>query len=194
MADARTLAAYAEHAARYAARFDAGAPSPALAAFLARMPAGARILDLGCGPGGASAHMAAAGHAPDPVDASPEMVALARARGLDARRAQFDDLDAAGAYDGVWANFSLLHATRNEIPRHLRAVIRALRPGGWLHLGMKTGSGEARDALGRRYTYVTTEELDAWTPGVEREAVATGDEPGLDGTRAPYVLWLGRRT
>lgn len=191
MADERTIAVYNAKAGDYARMVDSGGPDQTLRDFIAALPEGARVLDLGCGPGAASAHMQAAGLAPDPVDASAEMVALARERhGLAARLATFDDLDAIALYDGVWANFSLLHAPRADLPRHIAAISRALRPGGLFHIGMKTGAGEARDPIGRFYTYVTIPELRALLEGagfqIFRET--TGKDRGLAGTLDPYVI------
>lgn len=189
--DARTLAVYAARAQDYADRFRTAHPDRHLTAFMASLPPGARVLDLGCGPGNASAFLRAAGFQPDPVDASPEMVALANARhSLGAQIATFDDIDAVAAYDGVWANFSLLHAPRAELPRHLRALHRALRPGGTLHLGLKTGTGEGRDAFGRFYTYVTVPELCGLVEGAGFTVTATeeGREKGLAGTDDPFVI------
>ncbi len=191
MTDAETLAVYAAQAEAYARRFAGDAPSRSLRDFIALMPPAGRVLDLGCGPGAASAHMRAAGLRPDPVDAAPDMVALANRDGsANARVASFDDLDAAATYDGIWANFSLLHAPRDALPRHLAAIARALRPGGWLHIGMKTGTGAHRDALGRFYTYVGVTELRDMltTAGLAPKHTVEGVETGLAGTDDPFVL------
>lgn len=190
-ADARTIAVYEARAADYADRFASQRPDRHLRAFIDALPKGARVLDLGCGPGTASAFMRAAGLAPDPVDASSAMVALANAcHDMGARLATFDDIDAEGAYEGVWANFSLLHAPRADLPRHLAALRRALVPGGLLHIGMKTGTGEARDGLDRFYTFVGREELAGMlaTAGFTVIAVTEGAEKGLAGTLDPFVI------
>ena len=194
-ADPRTIAVYDAKAPDYADRFRTAKPDRHLAAFIDALPAGARVLDLGCGPATASAFLRAAGMLPDPVDASPAMVTLANARhGIGARQGTFDDIDAVAEYDGVWANFSLLHAARADLPRHLSALHRALKPGGLFHIGMKTGTGEARDALDRFYTYVGREELfrlmdDA---GFTVIAEAGGTEVGLAGTSDPFLVLLAR--
>lgn len=196
-ADPRTLAAYEAHARDYEDRFRRDRPDRHLQAFIDLLPAGARVLDLGCGPGAASAFLCAAGMEPDPVDAAPAMVALANARhGIGARLASFDDLDAVAAYDGVWANFSLLHAPRADLPRHLAAIRRALKPGGLFHIGMKTGAGEARDRLGRFYAYVGTAELRSLLTQADFGILAEsgGRERGLAGTLDPFVILLARAT
>jgi SAM-dependent methyltransferase len=190
-ADPRTIAVYDERAADYADRFREDRPGPHLTAFMAALPPGARVLDLGCGPGTASAFLRAAGFAPDPVDASPAMVAAANARhGVGARLATFDDIDAVGVYDGVWANFSLLHAARADLPRHLIGLHCAVRPQGILHIGMKTGTGQGRDRLGRLYTYVTVPELTGLLTAAGFHVTATieGREVGLAGTDDPFVM------
>lgn len=194
MSDARTLAVYEARAADYAARFR-GAADADLQAFAAALPPGGRVLDLGCGPGGSAALMAEAGLAVEAWDASPAMVRLARGRGLEARVARFEELEAEGLYDGVWANFSLLHAPRAALPGHLAAVARALRPGGRLHLGMKTGTGERRDALGRFYCYWGTAELRGLieAAGLRPLACREGASEGLAGGREPHAIWTAER-
>lgn len=193
--DRRTIDAYEANAAAYGRRFRVVRLTRPLKAFIDALPPGARVLDLGCGPGDASAHLRAAGMHPDPVDASPAMVALANDRhALGARLGTFDELDAEAAYDGVWANFSLLHAPRADLPRHLSAIHRALKPGGLFHIAMKTGSGEIRDRLGRSYTYVARHELAALMAeaGFTIFAAANGRERGLAGTLDPFVIFRAR--
>jgi SAM-dependent methyltransferase len=194
-ADPRTIAVYDAKAGDYADRFASAKPDRHLRAFISALPDGAHVLDLGCGPGTASAFLRAAGMRPDPVDASPAMVRMANERhNIGARLATFDDIDDAAAYDGVWANFSLLHAPRADLPRHLSALHRAVKPGGLLHIGMKTGTGEARDALDRFYTFVTRDEL---TGLLERAGFSVvtahvGKERGLAGTLDPFIILLAR--
>ena len=156
------------------------------------MPASTRVLDWGCGPGHDAARFAALGLDVDPVDASAAMVRHATVEhALPARVATFDALDARSAYGGVWANFSLLHAERASLPRHLARARAALVPGGALYASFKVGDGERRDALGRRYTYVGEAELTALleAAGFEVEATFGGESRGLDGALA---TWTGR--
>ena len=191
MTDDETIGVYAARVAEYAALTGQVDAAP-FDAFVARLPSAGRVLDWGCGPGHDAARLAALGFEPDPVDATPAMVAHAVAgHGLPARVATFDELDAVGAYDGVWANFSLLHAGRDDAARHVRAARRALRDGGAFYLSVKVGRGEGRDGLGRRYTYFGEAELTALleAAGFRIEATFGGVSTGLDGVRA---TWTGR--
>lgn len=193
-ADDETVRVYQAKVADYVAMTGADKPGAALRRFVEALPAGARVLDLGCGPGLDAGFMAAAGLEVDALDATPAMVEAARERGVPARVGTFDDLDAVARYDGIWASFSLLHAPRAALPRHIGAIRRALKPGGLVHIGMKLGEGDERDSLGRFYTYVTQEELLGLLRAVGLVPVDTREtrDSGLSGRIAPGILILAR--
>jgi len=189
--DRQTVDLYTEKAADYAARFHSDEPSPRLEAFIDALPEGGHALDLGCGTGSAAARMRDRGLTVTAIDASPGMAALARERfGLDVTVGTFDDVTGSDIYDGIWASFSLLHADRADMPRHLAAIHRALKPGGRFVIGLKSGEGTRRDALGRRYTYYTEDELKDLlaAAGFTPEKTETGSGKGLDGTVAPWIV------
>lgn len=191
MTDRETIARYDAAASEYAKVTGNVASDPHLISFIDRLPKGGSVLDLGCGPGITSAAMANAGLLCDAFDASSEMVKLANAHpGVTAWTAGFDDLDADGLYDGVFANFSLLHADRADMPRHLAAIHKALKPGGQFHIGMKTGNTSKRDTLGRMYTYYTVDDLSDLLAqsGFTVTQTSTGCDLGLDGVMADWVV------
>ena len=192
--DPRTIAAYSANAADYATRFGDEAPGTAHHRFADLLPRGGHILDYGCGPGRSAAIFQLEGFSIDAFDATPDMVELAQSRGVPARLATFDDLDATDLYDGIWANFALLHAPRDALPRHIGAIAQALRPRGILHIGMKLGTGEHRDRLDRLYTFVSRDELadllaDA---GFSLLHERIFEEAGLAGTVDPGIVVLAR--
>ena len=80
---------------------------------------------------------------------------------VQAVKADFNELSDINLYDGVWANFSLLHAPRSEMLPNLIRIHKALKKKGYLHLGLKIGHGEKRDTLGRKYTYYQPEEINS---------------------------------
>jgi trans-aconitate methyltransferase len=89
---------------------------------------GERVLDLGCGDGAVAAAIAARGAEVVGIDAAPELVALARRRGLDVRLADAQALDFEAAFDAVFSNAALHWMP--DLDAVLGGVRRALRPGG----------------------------------------------------------------
>jgi SAM-dependent methyltransferase len=150
--DEDTLAFYGRNAEAYAERRPR--PSRHLTQFLALLPPGGSILELGCGAGYHTEEMLAAGFDVDPTDGSPEMVRLARERlGRDVGTMLFHELDETAAYDGVWAYACLLHVPRDELTDVLARIWRALKPGGYFYASFKQGKAEGRDRLSRYYNY-----------------------------------------
>jgi SAM-dependent methyltransferase len=151
--DPDTIAFYQARAPHYVLKFGQ-THSYQLDPFLDRLPAGARVLELGCGGGQDAARMAARGFSVDATDATPAMVAKANERwGVGARVMAFGELEAEAAYDGIWAHASLLHCPRTALPDVLARIHRALRPGGWHFASYKLGEDEGRDDLGRFYNF-----------------------------------------
>jgi SAM-dependent methyltransferase len=113
---------------RYArnARFVADLGLPVLE-LLAAQP-GERILDLGCGDGVLTEKLAALGCQVVGVDSSPEQVAAAQARGLDARVIDAQRLPFEAEFDAVFSNAALHWMRPPEAV--IAGVWRALEPGG----------------------------------------------------------------
>lgn len=154
-------------------------------------------MDLGCGTGKSAATMRDHGMVVDAVDASAEMVKFANENyQLGARQALFTDIDDSDTYEGIWANFSLLHASRDEFQVILRSLQKALKPQGLLHLGLKLGTDSSRDSLGRLYTYFEEDELKQYlsTSGFTPEYEKHASGPGLAGNIEPWILIISRNT
>lgn len=196
MADSKTIAAYNARIDDYVKLTRRTKPDPALLAFIKRVKRQGFVLDLGCGPAASSVVMRDFGLRVDPVDASPEMVRLANeTHNIGARLAGFHDITAVDLYDGIWANFSLLHAQPENFKRHLRALFMALVPGGVFHIGMKLGQGARRDSLDRYYAYYTREDLTAYLTeaGFRVEDFALGQDMGLAGDVEPWITMTATR-
>ena len=116
---------------RHAHAFDAGRGQslierPWLDRFLALVPRGGSVLDLGCGAGEPIArHLIAAGRAVTGVDASPAMIALCQSRFPDARWivADMRGLSLGRRFDGILAWDSFFHL-RADDQRKMFAVFR----------------------------------------------------------------------
>jgi len=168
--DEATLQFYRSNAQSYADW--AKAPSTRLRDFLARLPPGGSILELGCGAGNHSAVMLSEGFVVCATDGSPEMAEIASRRlGHPVQAMLFHELDARDIYDGVWASACLLHVPRDELAAILGRIHRALKPSGVFYASFKIGEGDGRDELGRYYNYPSPEWLrttyaaaGAWDP------------------------------
>jgi uncharacterized protein YceH (UPF0502 family) len=109
----------------------------------------APVIEVGCGPGHVAAFLAAAGADATGLDLSPEMVAEARRRfpGASYQVGDLRRLMRPATHDGwgaVLAWYSLIHLAASELPGAIGALVRPLRPNGWLVLALHAG-GEVRN-------------------------------------------------
>jgi SAM-dependent methyltransferase len=171
-AAAATVRAYDGAAAEYR---DGTADLPdavaaAIGRFAGLLPRGARVLEIGSGPGRDAASLEAAGLTVRRTDVTPAFVEMMRADGYDAD--VLDPLDddladpsAPGTpYDAVWASACLLHVARADLPTVLSRLATATRRGGLLHASFKEGDGESWSVHGhvsspRHFTYWREEAL-----------------------------------
>jgi SAM-dependent methyltransferase len=195
--DDDTLRFYRNNAEAYAQR-EITSRQARLTRFLARLPPGAAILELGCGAGGDSAEMLAMGFDVYPTDGSPEMAEVASRRlGRPVKTLLFQDLDKVDAYHGVWANACLLHVPRAELAQVLTLIRRALKRGGSFYASYKAGDGDGRDTLNRYYNYPTAD----WLRATYAEAgdwselsIETGEVRGFDDKMAEMLFVLARKS
>jgi ubiquinone/menaquinone biosynthesis C-methylase UbiE len=161
-----TSATYDQIAADYAAqagRNDALAESRRR--FAARLAAGARVLDVGCGPAHDTAGLRELGLRAAGLDRSRGMLAQARQRQLPLLLGDMRHLPVrAGALDGVWVCASFLHIPKHDAPAVLGELRRVLRPGGVLFISIKRGQGQrwvAHASGGQRFfVFYQEDELD----------------------------------
>ena len=188
--DADTLAFYDREAMNYAAR-PRRERNRQLEDFMAKLPRGSRILELGSGDGKDAEAMIRAGFDVVPTDGSTALAGVAEARlGRPVKIMRFEDLDAQAAYDGVWANACLLHVPEDRLGDVLAKVHAALRHGGRFYASFKQGDGGGRDTLGRYYNYPSREKLTAtyaqagnWTAF----AIEEGPSGGYDGVSRIFM-------
>ncbi len=190
MPDRKTIDAYTSRVSDYLQMPLPAEQLEARQAFADAISAGGYVLDLGSGPGSDSAFLMRQGLKVRALDATPAFVDHARENGVDAHLGTFEDVTEEAEYDGIYASFSLLHAPRADFPRHLSAIHRALKPGGQLFLGMKLGTGEHRDDLGRYYTYYSQPEIETALAdaGFTLDRCVTGMGKGLAGSYDGFVL------
>ncbi len=191
MADKQTVTVYDQNIVSYKKMVNKLPDIKPLNAFTDALPSGAYVLDWGCGPGYLAAEMRARGLRPFCVDASREMVEAARNDyQLDVKQAEFSHLNENQIYDGIWANFSLLHVKRAAFFSHISAAASALVPSGVFYFSVKLGKGEERDNLGRFYSYFGQDELEEMLRqiGFEIVDIFTGKSKGMAGK---FEEWIG---
>ena len=120
--------------------------------FLVELQEGARILDVGCGPGRDTLAFKNKGYQVDAIDYSEELVKKAtQLTGIPVRLQSFYEIDADQAYDGIWACASLLHCERTRLKEVIGKLLSALKPNGMLYMSFKYGNGD-RQKDGRQFT------------------------------------------
>src|SRR3954467_5103717 len=155
----------------------AGGAAPAL---LDPRP-GERILDVGCGEGTLTRKIIERGATVLGIDNSPDMIAAARANGVDAVQLAAEDLQFFAEFDAAFSNATLHWVLQKE--QAARAIFRALKPGGRF-AGEMGGEGNlkaVREALDEELIirgYVPPVEASNWYASPD-EFAAVYDDAGF---------------
>lgn len=151
-----------------------------------------RVLEVGSGPGELSARIAAElGCEVVAVDVSPRMVELAKARGVDARVGDVQELPfPSDSFDVVVAAWMLYHVP--DLDRGLAEIARVLRPSGRLvavtnserhleearvHAGVSMvgrlpfNRDNGREILSTRFAIVDQIDVDGWVTFPDSDAI-----------------------
>ena len=127
--------------------------------FIKNLFDGSKILDAGCGSGRDTLAFLKMGYQVDAFDASFEMVKLvAKQTGLDVQQKRFEEIESVNYYDGIWCCASLLHVPLLDLPKTMRKLARALKPGGTWYVSFKHGKKE-REKDGRHFTDLNKQSL-----------------------------------
>ena len=111
--------------------------------FLELFPAGAFILDFGCGSGRDTKYFLSKGFQVDPIDGSAELCKIAeKTAGIPVKQMLFTELEEVEKYDGIWACSSILHLPKKELSDVLRRMQRAVKAGGYIYTSFKYGEFE----------------------------------------------------
>ena len=156
-----------------------------------------RILDFGCGPGRDLAAFRALGHQPIGLEGAPACAAMAREHsGCDVWEQDFLSLKLpSGHFDGIFANASLFHVPRQQIPRVLSELRAALKPDGVLFTSNPRGDNEEGWNQGRYGAY---HDLESWRTFLETAGFAELEvyyrPPGLPIEQQPWLASVWRKS
>ena len=154
------------------------------------------ILDLGCGPGRDLMAFREAGHEAVGLDGAAAFVAMARrAAGCEVLHQDFLALDLPAArFDGIFANASLFHVPRQELPRVLGQLRAALKPRGVLFSSNPRGGNEEGWVGGRFGCFLN---LETWRGRLNAAGFAEVDHyyrpPGKPRHQQPWLASVWRK-
>lgn len=193
----KTQETYRHIAAAYAQANAVSSSSIAqqIAKFVALVPLGGWVLDVGCGPGMDTAVLRQNNLQAIGLDYSHEMMVAGRdTQGFQGPfiRADMRRLPVGGYIAGLWVCASLLHLARADVLPTLHEFHRVLQPGGILYLSVKLGDDEAwvdtpyDEGRQRFFTYWQPETLDALLETAAFQIIDGWEEKGRRDT------WLVR--
>lgn len=201
----RTILAYDKHCNAYAKKFMSFSPyAGRIEEFAQWLSEGAKVLDVGCGPGNTAKHLLAQ----KPLeligfDLSAEMVSLARQNvqgGIfyvqDSREAQFPEQ----SFDAIILSFCIVHLTHEEACSLLKKAAQWLKPGGLVYVSFMEGKEKGFETTSFSedpifFNYFSSNEVVELLKReqVEPFSVAKQEYPEQDGTVTTDVFIFGRK-
>jgi len=154
------------------------------------------ILDLGCGPGRDLATFTAMGHVAIGVEGAERLAQMAReANRCEVWQQDFLALDLPAArFDGIFANASLFHVPRKELPRVLRELHGTLKEEGVLFSSNPRGANEEGWNRGRYGAY---HDIETWRQFVEAAGFVEIEHyyrpAGLPREEQPWLATVSRK-
>jgi len=138
-----TLNSYEVSALQYAKNTEHLHPEEQAQKFLGMLPRPAKIIDIGCGPGRDAKIFSAMNLDVVGIDFSSKMIEVAK-ENLPSCSFHVMDIESLKfppeTFNGAWANCSLLHIPKKNIPRVLHKIYQILKQKGFLYISVKQNS------------------------------------------------------
>lgn len=135
--------------------------------FINKLPAKGYILDFGCGSGRDTKYFLAKDFNVEAIDGSIELCKIASEyTNIKVRHMYFNELSIVNKYDGIWACFSILHLSLDDLVDVFKRMSKALKDEGIIYTSFKYGdfSGERN---GRYFTDMTEDSFAKLIANVE---------------------------
>ena len=157
--------------------------------FLSKVKPGGHILDFGCGSGRDTEYFRSKGFTVEAADGSEEFCRLASEYlKQEVRCMEFSELCAEDAYDGIFAQASIMHLPHDELRALFPKMIRALKKDGILYASFKYGDFEGW-SHGRWFTYLTEDTIRALAENLPCEILEVG-RSGLENEALYGFSWI----
>lgn len=135
--------------------------------FAKMLPVDSRILDFGCGSGRDTKYFLEKGYRVEATDGSSELCKLASVfTGIEVKEMLFQDLDASGKYEGIWACSSILHLPKQELLPVIQKMCNALKDNGVIYTSFKYSNFEG-ERNGRYFTDFTEDTFDKFMKEIQ---------------------------
>ena len=135
--------------------------------FCEELTPGARVLDLGCGPGVDTKKLSHRHFELYGFDLSQELLEIAKKQTPSANFLQGSMLESLpyedSYFDGIFAKASLLHIPKEKIDFVLNEIERVLKANGIIHIAVKKGDGE-KVIVEKDYGYEYERFFSFWQP------------------------------
>jgi len=169
-------------------------------AFIQALPAGARVLDVGCGSGVKSKYFIERGFKVAGIDISDKLLEIAKREVPEGDFKEFSMVDLDGmpeTFDGVFAQASLLHIPKKEAGDVVKKMAERLVFGGVLYLAVKESHADKPEEemvkendygydYERFFSYFTLDELEQYLTNAGLSVVLKLRNPHSSGK----TVWL----